>query len=153
MTRRSLMASMVGGLDFASTADHLRARRWRIGSAVAGQVVAAGPSTLPPVAGPGGGRPGRRWAGGAGRGGVHRVAVPESHIRTAATRSWLSGDTVELTVAARQRIGTAYSMIHAIDTHAQPLKKELTRFGERQPACRALVAAHYGIGGLLATAI
>ena len=74
----------------------------------------------------------------------HGVAVPESQIRTEATRSWLSGDTVELTIAARQRIGTAYSMIHAIDTHAQPLKKELTRFGERQRACRALVAAHYG---------
>ena len=60
----------------------------------------------------------------------HGVAVPESRIRTEATRSWLLGDTVELTAAARQRIGTAYSMIHAIDTHAQPLKKELTRFGD-----------------------
>lgn len=83
----------------------------------------------------------------------HGVAVPESQIRTEATRSWLSGETVELTAAARQRIATAYSMIHAIDVHAQPLKKQLTSFGERQPACRALVAAHYGIGGLIAVAV
>jgi transposase len=33
------------------------------------------------------------------------------------------------------------------------LRAELTRFGTRQPACRALVAAHYGIGGLTAVAI
>jgi hypothetical protein len=50
----------------------------------------------------------------------HGVAVSESQIRTEETRGWLLGDTVELTVAARQRIATAYSMIHAVDTHAQP---------------------------------
>ena len=83
----------------------------------------------------------------------HGVAVPESQIRTEKTRCWLLGDTVELTTAARQRIGTAYSMIHAIDSHAQPLKKQLTSFGERQPACRALAANHYGIGGLIAVAV
>jgi transposase len=83
----------------------------------------------------------------------HGVAVPESQIRAEKTRAWLLGDTVELTTAARERIGTAYSMIHAIDTHAQPLKRQLTSFGERQPACRALVAAHYGVGGLIAVAI
>jgi transposase len=83
----------------------------------------------------------------------HGVAVPESQIRTEATRCWLLGDTVELTAAARQRIATAYSMIHAIDGHAQPLKKQLTSFGERQPACRALAANHYGIGGLIAVAV
>lgn len=83
----------------------------------------------------------------------HGVAVPESQIRTEATRSWLSSDTVELTAAARQRIATAYSMIHSTDTHAQPLKKQLTSFGQCQPACRALVAAQYGIGGLIAVAV
>jgi transposase len=83
----------------------------------------------------------------------HGVAVPEAQIRTEKTRSWLLGETVELTSAARQRIGTAYSIIGAIDVHAQPLNRQLTSFGERQPACRALVAAHYGIGGLIAVAV
>lgn len=83
----------------------------------------------------------------------HGIAVPESQIRTDQTRCWLLGETVELTAAACQRIAAAYSMMRAIDTHAQPLKRELTRFGQRQPACGALVAAHYGIGGLLAVAV
>ena len=38
-------------------------------------------------------------------------------------------------------------------TEALPLKEQLTRFGMRQPACRALVESHYGIGGLLAVAV
>ena len=33
------------------------------------------------------------------------------------------------------------------------LKLELTNFGRRQPACRALVEMQYGIGGLIAVAV
>ena len=33
------------------------------------------------------------------------------------------------------------------------LKRELQRFGQRQPACRALVEANYGIGGSTAVAV
>jgi hypothetical protein len=44
-------------------------------------------------------------------------------------------------------------MIDATDAEALPLKKELQRFGARQPACRALIAAQYGIGGLIAVAV
>lgn len=83
----------------------------------------------------------------------HGVSVPQSQIRTEETHSWLLGDTVELTCAARQRIATAYSMIHAIDTQAQPIRRQLTNFGMRQPACKVLVATHYGIGGLIAVAV
>jgi transposase len=36
-------------------------------------------------------------------------------------------------------------MIDATDAEALPLKKDLQRFGARQPACRALVEAQYGI--------
>jgi transposase len=43
--------------------------------------------------------------------------------------------------------------IDATDVEAQPLKKELQRFGARQPACRALADAQYGIGGLIAVAV
>src|SRR5207253_5924219 len=42
---------------------------------------------------------------------------------------------------------------HRGNAEAQPLKRQLTRFGERQPPGRALVAAHYGIGGLIAVAV
>jgi Transposase IS116/IS110/IS902 family len=58
-----------------------------------------------------------------------------------------------LSPAARQRITVGYRMIDATDTEAQPLKKDLHRFGARQPACRALADAQYGIGGLIAVAV
>ena len=77
----------------------------------------------------------------------HGVAVPEGEITfriealRAAHRSGLA-----VSPAARQRIGTGYSMIDATDSEAQPLRAQLTRFGTRQAACRALVDAHFGIG-------
>jgi transposase len=60
---------------------------------------------------------------------------------------------VQLSPAARERIRVGYRMIDLTDTEAQPLKKTLTRFGTRQPACKALVEAQYGIGGLIAVAV
>lgn len=83
----------------------------------------------------------------------HGVAVPEGAIRSDKTRELLAGDTVELSSAGRQRINAGYRMIEATDAEAQPLKHELQRFGQRQPACRALIDAHYGIGGLIAVAV
>ena len=83
----------------------------------------------------------------------HGVAVPEGAIRSEKTRASLADDGVHLSVAARQRIRVGYRMIDATDAEALPLKKALQRFGQRQPACRALVDAHYGIGGLIAVAV
>jgi transposase len=83
----------------------------------------------------------------------HGVSVPEGEIRSASTRTWLAGDEVTLTPAAQQRIRVGYAMIDAGDAEARPLNEELRRFGMRQPACRALVDANYGVGGLLAVAV
>ena len=83
----------------------------------------------------------------------HGVAVPEAAIRSAATRDRLLSDEVDLTPAGRQRVRVGYSMLEATDVEAQSLKRELQRFGHRQPACRALVEANYGIGGLIAVAV
>jgi transposase len=83
----------------------------------------------------------------------HGVAVPEGAIRTEGTRALLAEAALGLSPAARQRIRVGYQMIDATDAQAQPLKNELQRFGARQPACRALVAAQYGIGGLIAVAV
>jgi transposase len=82
----------------------------------------------------------------------HGVAVPEGQIRTASTRQRLASNEVTLTPATRQRIRVGYAMIDATDAAALPLKEQLQRFGKRQPACRALVEANYGIGPLLAVA-
>jgi transposase len=83
----------------------------------------------------------------------HGVAVPEGAIRTAATRSMLADGDLALSPAGRQRITVGYRMIDATDAEALPLRKELQRFGARQPACRALADANYGIGGLIAVAV
>jgi transposase len=83
----------------------------------------------------------------------HGVAVPEAAIASTATRTWLAGDDVTLSPAGRQRIRVGYAMIDATDAEALALKEELRRFGMRQPACRALVDATYGIGGLTAVAV
>jgi transposase len=83
----------------------------------------------------------------------HGVAVPEAAIRSASTRAWLTSDEVNLTPAGRQRIGVGYTMLEATDAEAQTLKLDLQRFGQRQPACRELVDANYGIGGLTAVAV
>jgi transposase len=83
----------------------------------------------------------------------HGVAVPETAIRSAVTHDRLMSDEVDLSPAGRQRIRVGYTMLEASDAEAQALKRELQRFGRRQPACRALVAGNYGIGGLTAVAV
>ena len=83
----------------------------------------------------------------------HGVPVPDGEIRSATTRQWLSGDDVELTPAARHRITVGYTMLDATDAAAVPLRDQLRRFGMRQPACRALVEAIFGVGGLTAVAV
>ncbi|HEX2399868.1 MAG TPA: IS110 family transposase [Mycobacterium sp.] len=83
----------------------------------------------------------------------HGVAVPVGAIRTVKTRAMLADVGLRLSPAARQRITVGYRMIDATDAEALPLKHDLQRFGVRQPACRALVDAQYGIGGLIAVAV
>jgi transposase len=83
----------------------------------------------------------------------HGVAVPEGAIRTAKTRAMLADANLGLSPAARQRITVGYRMIDATDAEAQPLKRDLQRFGAKQPACRALSDVQYGIGGLIAVAV
>lgn len=83
----------------------------------------------------------------------HGVAVPEGTIRTEGIRAMLAEAALGLSPAAHQRIRVGYQRIDATDAQAQPLKNDLQRFGARQAACRALVAAQYGIGGLIAVAV
>jgi transposase len=83
----------------------------------------------------------------------HGVAIPEGAIRADKTRANLADDGLRLSPAARERITVGYRMIDATDAEAQPLKRQLQLFGTKQPACQALVAAQYGIGGLIAVAV
>jgi transposase len=83
----------------------------------------------------------------------HGIAVPEGQIRYEKTLPALSDPALAISAAGRQRIAVAYPMIDASTAESKPLKLELTSFGRRQPACRALVASHYGIGGMIAVAV
>src|SRR5262249_32149848 len=83
----------------------------------------------------------------------HGVAVPEGAIRSDRTRELLAGDTVELSTAGRQRINAGYRMIGATGAEDQALKHGPQRIGQHKPGCRALIDAHYGIGGLIAVAV
>jgi transposase len=83
----------------------------------------------------------------------HGVPSPEGQIRSQKTRELLCDPALPVSPAARQRIGVAYRMIEATDAEQQPLRRQLVRFGLHQPACRALVKAHYGVGGLTAVMI
>jgi transposase len=83
----------------------------------------------------------------------HGVCLPKAQIDTAQTRQWLAGNAVVLTAAAAQRVSVGYRMIDATDAARLPLRAELQRFGRRQPACKALAAAHYGVGPLTAVVV
>jgi transposase len=83
----------------------------------------------------------------------HGVPLPDGEIRDNKTRSWLTDPGLAVSPAARRRIQAGYTMIEATDAELGPLRAELVRFGTRQPACRALVKTHFGIGGLTAVAI
>src|SRR4029453_4969782 len=67
----------------------------------------------------------------------HGVAVPEGAIRSPRTRAKLADESLRLSPAARQRITVGYAMVDATESQALPLKRDLQRFGARQPACRA----------------
>jgi transposase len=84
--------------------------------------------------------------------------LPESWIPPTEVLEWrervrLYKSLIDQRTTWCQRIRVGYQMIDATDAEALPLRKELQRFGGRQPACRALADAHYGIGGLLAVAV
>jgi transposase len=83
----------------------------------------------------------------------HGVSIPEGAIRTAKTRAMLADPGLGLSPAARERIEVSYRMIDAANAPALPLRRELHWFGTHQPACKALVDAQYGIGGLLAVVV
>jgi transposase len=83
----------------------------------------------------------------------HGVALPEGQIRSADTRTWLASDAVELSEAGRQRVAVGYRMIDATDAEVTPLRRQLERFGRRQPACRALIDTHYGVGPITSVAL
>ena len=57
-----------------------------------------------------------------------------------------------LSAAGRQAVQAGLRQIERLTQEMAPLRRELARRTSRQPGCRALRRAHYGIGGLLSVA-
>jgi len=85
----------------------------------------------------------------------HGVGLGDgTRLRCEQTRQELLGDpTLGLSGAARQRLKVCYRMMGAVDAEMNPLRAQLRAFATRQPACRALIDAHYGVGPLVSVAI
>ncbi len=66
-------------------------------------------------------------------------------------RGWLAAQ--PLPAAAREQITVALVMIDALDAQTVPVSRELRSYARRQTGCKALIAAHYGIGELCAVTI
>ena len=62
-------------------------------------------------------------------------------------------DAAELSAAGRVAVQAGLGQIERLTQEMTPLRRELARLSSRQPGCRALRKAHYGIGGLLSVAV
>jgi transposase len=58
-----------------------------------------------------------------------------------------------LAAGAREQVTIALKLIDGLDAQLGPLDKSLRAYARRQPGCKALIAAHYGIGPLVAVTI
>ena len=81
----------------------------------------------------------------------HHGFPKRAGLLTAANRAWL--EQLSLPAAGREQITIALEMIDAVDARLAPLDKELRAYARRQAGCRALQAAHYGIGALTSVVI
>ena len=85
----------------------------------------------------------------------HGVALPEgARLRSEEIRRLLLEDpNVELSAAARQRLAVGYRMLDNAHAQLEPLRLQLAHFATRQPACRTLIADHYGVGPITSLAV
>ena len=58
-----------------------------------------------------------------------------------------------LSAAGRQAVETGLRQVERLSGELDPLRRQLGMISRRQPGCRALAAAHYGIGPVTAVAI
>jgi transposase len=81
----------------------------------------------------------------------HGLPRPDQELLSQATRGWL--EQVPLPPASRQALAVALGQIDGLDAELDPIDQWLRARARRQPGCRALVAAHYGIGAITAPTI
>jgi transposase len=81
----------------------------------------------------------------------HGLPRPTQALLSPATRAWLG--VVALPPASRQALAVALRQIDRLDAEGDPIDQWLGVLARRQPGCRALIAAHYGIGAITAPTI
>jgi transposase len=72
-------------------------------------------------------------------------------LLTAENRAWLQQ--APLPATAREQVTVGLRMIDALDAQLPPIDRQLRAYARRQAGCKALIAAHYGIGELTSVAI
>jgi transposase len=81
----------------------------------------------------------------------HHGLPRRQDLLTAENRAWL--ERAPLPAAAREQITVALQMIDALEVQLAPITYELSAYARRQTGCKALSAAHYGIGALTSVTI
>jgi transposase len=81
----------------------------------------------------------------------HHGCPHKRDLMTAAGRAWLAAQPLPAT--AREQVTVALTMIDAFDLQLAPLTGRLRDHARRQTGCRALIAAHYGVGALTSVTI
>ena len=81
----------------------------------------------------------------------HHGCPHKRDLMTAEGREWLAAQ--PLSVTAREQVTVALTMIDAFDLQLAPLTTRLREYARRQTGCKALIAAHYGIGALISVTI
>ena len=81
----------------------------------------------------------------------HGLPRPTQELLSHGTRAWL--EQVPLPAASRQLLGVALGQIDHLDAELAPIDQWLRTLARSQPGCRALIAAHYGIGAITAPTI
>ena len=81
----------------------------------------------------------------------HHGFPQQRNLLTAEKREWLAG--LALPAAAREQLTIALSVIDALELKLVPFDHELRAYARKQPGCRALIDAIYGVGELTSVTI
>ena len=81
----------------------------------------------------------------------HHGCPKRGDLINTAGLAWLAAQ--PLTGCTREQVTIALTMIEALDAQLAPLDTNLRAYARRHPGCKALIAAHYGIGPLVAVTI
>ena len=84
---------------------------------------------------------------------LFHAGAPELDVKTMSTTGRQRIATVELSPAVRTAVDVAMRQVDRLTEDMTRVREQINTIGRRQPACRALQAAHYGVGPLTSVVI